>query len=405
MNFAFYIARRYLFAKKSQHVINLISGISLVGIMIGTMSMIIVLSAMNGLDLLMTSLYSSFDPDIRITPAEGKTFSPSGEQKKALEKSSFVLSFSEVLEDDVMLMYNENQHFVILKGVDDNFLKVCRIDSMLSEGVYFTSNTNPDRGILGVGAQQYLGLSNPLFTEINIYAPVKSGTLLSPENAFRRRNLTITGVFDIEEESNTKYLLTSLDYAREIFQQETGISAIEIRVNPEYTREKAAENLKQIFGDSCKIKTLEEQRESFYKVSRTEKWAIFLILSFILLISSFNIIGSLSMLIIEKQQDIVNLQSIGAGKRLISNIFLTEGWLISWLGTLGGLLLGGIICWLQIEFGWIKIAAEGNFIFEAYPVSLKISDFFLTGATVLGIGWITAWIPARIIVKKYIQNG
>ena len=405
MNFPFYIAKRYLFAKKSQHVINLISGISLIGILTGTLSMIIVLSAMNGLDLFMTSLYSSFDPDIRITPARGKVFLPEDSLKHSLSGLPSIYAFSEVLEDDVLLMHGESQHFAVLKGVDENFLKVCRIDSMIRQGRYFSGKTSVNEGIIGIGVQQFLGMVDLSDPRISIYAPIKTSGMVSPENAFRRRNIQLSGVYDIEEESNTKYLIAPLGFVREILDREEGISALEISLRAEVSPDKAAKEIRELFGEEYKVQTLKEQKETFYKVATTEKWAIFFILAFILLICSFNIIGSLSMLIIEKQQDIANLRSLGASEKLISRIFLVEGWLISWFGCLGGLLLGGIFCWLQMQFGWIKIAAKGNFIFEAYPMALKFSDFLLTLVTVLAIGWITAWIPSRILVKKYLNHG
>jgi len=403
LNFPFYIARRYLFAKKTRHAINIISGISVGGVTIGTMALIIILSAFNGLDNLVRSLFNTFDPDLKITVAEGKTFSSEQENIKKLKAHEGILYLSEVIEENALLCYGEKQYIATIKGVGDDFVKMSGIDSMVYDGEFLLKDQKNSYAIVGQGIASTLSMGLSFITPIQIYVPKRTkNVILTPDKAFNRKYIFPSGIFAIQQGFDSKYIIVPIDFARELLDYTVELSSIELKIDPSYNQDRVQEELQTLLGNEFEVKNRYEQQEFVYKIMQSEKWAIFLILTFILIIASFNIIGSLSMLIIEKKKDIETLRNLGANLKLIRKIFLLEGWMISILGAISGLILGSIICALQQQFGLVKIQGGESFVIDTYPVSMEIPDFLFVFLTVLLIGYLAAWYPVRYITRKFI---
>jgi lipoprotein-releasing system permease protein len=403
VNLSFYIARRYLFAKKSRNAINIISGISVVGVAVGTKALIAILSVFNGFDDLIKSLYNSFDPDIKITASQGKTFIPAGPQFDALRVHPGVLVFSEVLEENALLRYGDRQYIATVKGVDDNYSKVTGIDTMIVDGRYMLRDKNEVAAVVGQGIAYYLGIGLNFLNPVNIYVIRKSARVsMNPEQAIRRKFIFPSGIFSIEQEHNSKYILVPIEFARDLLEYTEEVSALEVKLDPACDRVQVQADLQSMLGDDYVIENRYEQNELFYRIMKSEKWAIFFILTFILIVASFNIIGSLTMLILDKKEDIITLKNLGASQKLMKRIFLLEGWLISILGALIGLVAGSAIAWLQAEFGIIKLHGSGSFIIDAYPVVFIAGDVLKVFLTVLLIGFLAALIPTRYISTRYL---
>ena len=402
MNLPFYIAKRYLVAKKSQNAINIISGISIAGVAVGTMALIVVLSVFNGFDSIIKSLYNSFDPEIKITIKEGKTFDPDKYPFEKIKKHTSVAYYSEVLEENALLRYGDRQHLATVKGVDGQFHKVTGIDSMIVDGDYSLWEGERPKAVVGLGVAYHLAIGLNFLNPINIYIIKRGGNIaMSPERAINRRYIFPSGMFSIEQEINSRYLLVPLSFARELLRYTTEVSAIELKLLEGVDKDLAQQEIMTILGDEFLVKNRNEQNELFYRIMKSEKWAIFFILSFILVIASFNIIGSLTMLILDKRSDIETLDSLGASVSLIKRIFLLEGWMISITGAIMGLILGSLISWLQAKFGLIKLSGSGSFIIDAYPVVFQLQDVVKVFLTVIGIGFLAAWFPVRYISRQY----
>ena len=407
MRLSVYIAKRYLFAKKSRNAINVISAISVTGVAVGTMALIIVLSVFNGLEEMVNSIFNTFDPDLKVSVATGKVFSPDQEKLLQLSELSGVKTYSLTLEENALLRYDDRQFIAVIKGVDNEFVNVTRVDSVTWDGEFrlWSIGKRPE-AVVGAGVARYLGLNVNFITPLHIYVPKRTGSInLNPEDAFIDRYISPSGVFEVEQEFDSKYVFIPIEFARELLEYDSEISSIEILTDSNEKLSNIQNSVKKIFGDNFVVKNRFELQEIFYKVMRSERLAIFIILTLILLIASFNIIGSLTMLIIEKERDIEILRSLGADNTLIRKIFIFEGWLISIIGAMAGVFMGFIICWLQQRFGIIKLNSE-SLLMEAYPVLMKIKDFIVVPVTVLLIGYWAAWYPVRSLTKKYlIQNG
>ncbi len=404
MKLSLYIAKRYLFAKKSRNAINVISAVSVAGVTVGTMALIIVLSVFNGLEKMVSSIFNTFDPEIEITAAEGKTFVADSVRLKLLSETEGVSCYSLTIEENALLKYGERQYIATIKGVDENYPLVSGIDSSMWEGEFILAADNGrPYAVPGLGVSQYLGIRVNFITPLNIYVPRKSGsTGMNAENAFNRKYIFPSGIFEVEKEYDSKYIYLPLEFARELTENDGAVSAIEIRTASPDT--KALEKkIRKIFGDGFVVKNRFEQQEIFYKVMRSERLAIFMILTLILVIASFNIIGSLTMLIIEKERDIEILKSLGADNNLIRKIFIFEGWLISIIGAAAGLILGFFVCWLQQTFGLVRLQST-SLIMDAYPVIMKLKDFIIVPATVLLIGYWAAWYPVRYLTRKFLSK-
>jgi lipoprotein-releasing system permease protein len=399
-----YIAKRYLLAKKSRNAINIISGVSVAGVAVGTMALIIILSVFNGLETMVRSIFNTFDPDIKITAAEGKTFIADTTRLKLLANVDGVSCYSLILEENALLKYGERQYIATIKGVDDNYAMVTDIDSSMWEGDFIlTSDRGRPYAIPGVGVAQYLGIRVNFIEPLNIFVPRKDGSSMNAENAFNKKYIFPSGIFQIEKEYDSKYIYIPLEFARELTEIEEGVTSIEIKFRETADPKSVQKKIKRIFDEGFLVQNRYEQQEIFYKVMRSERLAIFFILTLILTIASFNIIGSLTMLIIEKERDIEILKSLGANSDLIRKIFIFEGWLISIVGAATGVILGFVICWIQQTFGVVKLQSE-TLIMDSYPVVMKLKDFIIVPATVLLIGYWAAWYPVRFLTRKFLNK-
>jgi lipoprotein-releasing system permease protein len=404
VNLSFYIARRYLLGKKSRNAINIISSISVLGVATGTMALVIVLSVFNGFDQVVKSLFSTFDPDIRISAVEGKTFVPGDGTVDSLGQLPGVQAVSEVVEENVLLLYGDKQHIATIKGVDEAFEEVTGLDSMIYEGTMKLKDQNRPYAVVGQGVayslQVGLNFVDPLFVyTIDRKARIN---MSQPEESIRRDFIYPSGIFAIEQDYDSRYIISPIEFVRELLDYDREVSFLELKLDPVFQPEMVQHEIQATMGEGFLVKNRQQQNELFYRVMKSEKWAIFLILTFILIIASFNIIGSLSMLIIEKKKDIITLRNMGANRRLIQRIFLVEGWLISVIGSMTGLFLGTVISWIQQRFGVIKLSGSGTFIIDAYPVRIEIWDIALIWATVLLIGLLAARYPVKQISRKYL---
>lgn len=403
----FYIAKRYLVSKKSHNIINIISAISVVGVGVGTMALIVVLSVFNGFEELVKSLYNTFDPDFKIVLAEGKSFDPQQVSREKIEAIPGVISYTEVVEENVLLKHKSEQSIVSMKGVSDDFLFQNPLDSMLFDGNLILNENEMNYTIMGYLVAYNLGIK--LFDPINpiiAYVPKRTKSrLTSMDASFNRGSLTASAVFAIQQEIDSKYVIVPAAFARNLLEYDDGeVTSIEIRLQPDIEYNDIQKQIENIAGKSFIIQNRFQQQALLYKIMKSEKWAIFFILTFILIIAAFNVIGSISMLILDKRKDIAILFSIGASKKLIKQIFLTEGMFVSFFGAMGGLALGFLLCFAQIQFGLIKLGEANSFIVSHYPVKMESGDFIAVFLTVLVIGFLSAWYPVKQISSKYLSQ-
>lgn len=405
MNFSLYIAKRYLLARKSHTAINIISLISVIGVATGTMALVVVLSVFNGFDQLVRSLFNSFDPDLKITLVEGKVFSPDSAFLKQLGSINGVQAYSLILEENALLRYRDQQYIAIVKGVSENYQQVTGIDTMIVDGRFQLHKGDIPHAIVGQGVAYFLSMRLNFIDPLMIYVPKRQKSIqLNPESAFNRKFIYAAGIFAIEQDVDSKYLLVPLSFMRQLLNYTSEVSAIELKLTPTSNLPTVQQQVQQLTGSGFKVQNRLQQKELFYKIMKSEKWAIFFILSFILIVASFNIIGTLTMLIIEKSQDIKLLHALGVTRGGLRRIFLAEGMLVVSFGAIAGLALGAIICWVQIHFGLVQLNGSGSFIIDAYPVKMVASDFVLILGTVLTIGFLAAWYPVRFISNKFFLN-
>jgi lipoprotein-releasing system permease protein len=406
LSFSFYIAKRYLFAKKSHNIINIISAISLGGITVGTMALIIVLSVFNGFENLVVSLFNSFNPDIKISVAEGKIFHFSEFPYNNVKQIYGVENITGTVEENALVKYRNKQHIVTIKGVSDNFDKTSQVSKMMIDGDYELERGNLNFAVVGQGVAYNLNLSlNDFENPLTIYAPKRSkGKKLNVEEAFNNYVIMPSGIFSIQQEFDSRYLIVPLRFARELFNYTDELTFAEIKLSKDADVQAVQKEIKKIVGDKYIVKNRFEQEELLYKIMKSEKLAAFMILTFILLIAIFNVIGSLSMLIIDKKKDIAVLKSLGAEDMLIRKIFLTEGVLITLAGAVSGLALGALVCWLQLTFGFVRIPNAGSMVIDSYPVKMMILDFVFVFLIVFVIGFIASWYPVKYISRKYLQD-
>jgi len=392
-----------LIAKKSKNVINIISFVSIVGVTIGTAALIIVLSAFNGLDFLMKSMNDSFDPDLKIIPSTGKVFSLNDPKLEEVRNHEAILDIAETLEENALLKYDDQQTIATVKGVSSNFANISGVDTMMYVGDFILEHNNQPYAVVGQGVAYFLSLNINFIDPIVIFVPKRDASIsMNPERAFNRNYIFPSAVFAIQQEFDLKYVLVPLNYARELFDYENEVSALEIKLKEDKNIDHFQDEYEEILGLDYQVKNRYQMHEAFYKIMKAEKFYIYLILTFILIVASFNIIGSLTMLIIDKKEDIATLRSLGANLKTIRNIFLTEGWLITIVGAILGLLLGLLVCWIQIEFELIKLKGSASFIIDAYPVKFIWSDFAIVFLTVVSIGYFAAWYPVRYITKRFV---
>lgn len=401
MNFSFYIAKRYLLAKKSRNVINIISWISVVSIAVGSFALVVVLSAFNGLESLVQSLFESFDADIEITAEKGKTMDASQISFEQIADLEEVVNYTQVIEEVCGIKYLDNQSIATVKGVEDSFIQMSELDSMIYIGEAKLKEGNIYFAVLGYGVAHTLSLfMNNAQDHLSIFSP-KRGKRVSmlPNSGFYRKRIIPSGVFYLSPEYDNKYVLVPLEFMKDFLDYENEITAVEIKTSPGADLENLGQKIQTMLGPDFKVQNRYEFNELIYKTNKTEKWVTFLILLFILIIASFNILSSLTMLIIDKKKDIFILRSMGAGKHVIKNIFFKEGMMINFLGAFTGVFLGLLVCWLQQTVGLLKL--EGGIV-PYYPVKVDYIEVLLIFATVLTIGFLASWYPVQRFTKSRI---
>lgn len=409
MNFPFYIARRYLFSKKSTHVINIISGISVVGVAVATMALVVTLSVFNGFHDLVASLLTSFDPQIEIVPTKGKTAPADDPILTKIRNLPQVDVATESVEDQAMAIYKGRQAMIKVKGVEDNFSELSHINDILyGDGEFSLHAANLQFGVVGIRLADNLGMTADWDGQLKIYAPKREGQLdlMNPTEGFVEDSLISPGVvFSVKQARYDRdYVLTSIAFARNLFGQQGMLSQLEIRLKPGSDLDAVKAEMQKIAGSKYRVLDRMEQQADTFKIMKIEKFIAYIFLTFILAVACFNIIGSLSMLIIDKKNDVVTLRNMGASDKQIVRIFLFEGRMISAIGAILGILVGLLLCWLQQVYGLVSLGrSSGSFIVDAYPVSVHYDDIVLIFITVLAVGFASVWYPVRYFAKRLIQ--
>lgn len=409
MNFPFYIARRYLFSKKSHNAINVISGISVCGVALATLALVCTLSVFNGFQDLVSNLFTAFDPELKIVPATGKVFDGQDKAIAAIRKMPEVALVSESLEDNALVQYQGRQAMAVIKGVEDNFEKLTPIDTILfGKGELLLHDEVVDYAIPGVQLLATLGTGIRFLDPLEVYAPKRGAkvNMANPAASFTGGNLFSSGlVFAVNQEKyDGSYILTSLKFARQLFQYTTEVSAINLKMKEGTDIDAFKRKLEKHLGERFRVLDRYEQQADTFRIMKIEKFISYLFLTFILMIACFNVIGSLSMLIIDKRDDVVTLRNLGANDRQIVRIFLFEGRLISFIGAVSGIVLGVLLCWLQQTFGLISLGAAGSFIVDVYPVSVHWEDVVLIFFTVLAVGFLSVWYPVRYLSRRLLSK-
>ena len=406
MNTTFFIARRYLFAKKSHNVINIISAISAAGIAVGCAALVIILSIYNGFDDLLKGMFESYIPDVVVTPDRGKVFTPDSAAVDALMARGDVASVSEVLEETVFLKYGDRDAIVTARGVDSVYQNVTGLAQYVVQGSFELKDGEIDQMVLGSSIAQNLRLNTTFLTPLEVYFPSRTAkvSLTDPTASLRKTTLFPVGLIALEKNFDEQYVYMPIDALRRVLERTDEVSMLEIRLKPEALTAsgdipgKIQEEIAGIFGEGYNVRNKYQQNESLYKMMTYEKLAIYLILLFVVLIISCNVFGSLSMLIIEKQDDIEILRSMGADDRAINRIFTTEGWMISLLGAAAGIVLGVLVCLAQQYFHIVRL--PGNFIVSYYPVLLQWLDILVIFVSVAAIGYIMSHFVKAVRIKK-----
>ena len=409
MNCALYIARRYLFSKKSHNAINIISAISICGVALATLALVCTLSVFNGFHDLISGFFTHFDPDLKVEAIKGKTFDPDSSTLAALRALPEVEVVSLTLEDNAMVKYKGQQTMVTIKGVDDNFQALTHIEELLYGNPEFKLyDAVADYGVLGVQLMYVLGTGLDPYDPIEVYAPRRGAkvNLSNPMASFHRELLFLPGNTLCINDSRyaSSYIVTSLDFAHRLFENESAVSAIEIRLSPKASVSKGKQSIAAIMGEGYTVKDRYEQQAATFKVVEIEKFVTYLFLCFILMVACFNIISSVSMLILDKQANADTLKSLGATDNFVARIFIYEGNLIALLGAVIGLVLGIVLCLLQQEFGIIGLGAQGQFVVDAYPVRVKLVDLFLVLVSVIAVSAVSVWLPIKMLNKYFLKK-
>jgi lipoprotein-releasing system permease protein len=401
LNTSLYIAKRYLFSKKSTNAINIISGISMLGVFVGSAALIIILSVFNGFEGLVLSMYKSNTPDLKIEPAKGKTFDPQDPALSILKNNKNIAFYSEILQEKALLRYDKLQFIGKIKGVSKEFAKNNQLDSLLIQGEFILSDDFANYAVVGSTVELTLGINiYDLSRQLVIYSPNKNAqNSIIPADEFVSEVLQPVGIFQAQQEENDMVIIP-LEVARKLLGEEKNVSYIEIFVKNKDQLTSFIKEIKKEIGDNFTVKDKIQQNPLLYKILNSEKWAVYLILTFVLIIAIFNIIGSLTMLVIDKRKDIAVLNSLGAPKEMVSKIFLYEGLMIAMIGCVLGLFAGFLFCYLQLQYGFISMG-QANLLVDAYPVSIKLTDFLLVFATVFVISFIASFISSRLSIKRF----
>lgn len=409
MNFSFYIARHYLFSKKSHHAINIISAISVCGVALATMAMVCTMSVFNGFQDLVASFFTEIDPQLKLIPNEGKTMAADDPRWNEIKKLPEVEVFTRTLEDQALISLGDKQVMVTVKGVEDNFDSLTDIRSILyGDGEFILHADVLEYGVLGIQLASELGVGTAFDDPLQIYAPKKGEkiNLANPTTGFTESELYSPGVVFVVKQAkyDASYVITSLKFAQNLFGQEGYISGVELKLKPNASEEYVKKEISRIMGDGYSIMNRYEQQNDVFRIMKVEKLIAFLFLTFILLVACFNIIGSVSMLIIEKKDDVCTLRNIGAGPRQITRIFLYEGSMISGFGALFGIVVGLVLCLLQQHYGFIALGqSSGHFVVDAYPVSVHALDVVLIFFTVIIVSMVAIWYPVKYLSQRFLN--
>ncbi len=401
MNTSIYIAKRYLFSRKKMHAINIISGVSMLGVFIGSAALVIILSVYNGFEKVILNLYSNFTPELRIEPKQGKTFDPNTAYFNALHRDPKLFSFTEELEEKALIRYGQTGQFIgTVMGVSDEFLKNQQLDSTIEKGSFTLKDKDNFYAVIGATVQGKLSVNiHDQLSPLQVYSPRRDASnSADPLSAFEVKYIYPSGIFNIQQDFNG-LVITPIEFVRGLLNEPKNISAIYLNYKKGTDLKAVQEDLEDKVGGRFTIKNRYQQNADLYKTLNYERWSIFMILTFVLIIAIFNIIGSLTMLVIDKQKDIAILTSLGANKRLIQGIFFFEGMMISFIGCIAGMVVGLIFCILQEQFGFIRFGDNLTAI-DAYPIALKFTDFILVFLTVTGIAAIASGISARLSIKR-----
>jgi len=374
------------------------------GVIVGTMAIIIVVSVMNGFTVLLEEFYSDFDPDLKITPAEGKMFNPERIKTDEIKALEDVVSYAEIIEEIAMLKYGKQQYFAQVKGVPENYADYTHIDKHIRDGAYYFEKDGINYTVMGQGVANHLQAGVSFLDPIHIYFP-KKGKNVSLKRPFNTGYVYPSATFSILEDIDAHYILVSDKYAAKLFDSGNKISAIELDLNDEADAKQLQNTIQKVVGEGFHVKNKEQQRDLIYKTMKSEKTWVFIILVFILLLASGNMIGNLTMLYIDKKEDISILRSMGLSMKNINRIFLYEGWLISFVGGVVGTILGIFTCWLQATFGLIKLpGANSTFIISAYPVQIIFTDILLAFLAIMIIGFLASWYPVKFMSQKQLSK-
>lgn len=410
MNFPFYIARRYLFSKKTTNAINVISGISVVGVAVATMALVVTLSVFNGFHDLVASFFTSFDPQLKVTPVHGKSVRADDPVLTKIRQLKQVDIATDCLEDQALAVFGGKQAMVTLKGVADNFDQLTHINEiLLGDGEFELHAADMHYGILGIRLAESLGTGYTYEYPMTIYAPRRQGQLnmADPTSGFREDELYSPGVlFCVRQAKYDKnYIITSLEFTRNLFEQEGMVTSLELRLKPGSDFDGTKALIQKIAGDRFYVRDRFEQQDDTFKIMKIEKFIAYIFLTFILVVACFNIIGALSMLIIDKKDDVVTLRNLGASDKQITRIFLFEGRLIAAIGAIIGILIGLLLCWLQQRFGIVALgSSSGSFIINAYPISVHPEDIILIFITVILVGWLAVWYPVQYFSQRLLNQ-
>ena len=412
MNFSFKIAKRYIVSKKSQNIINIVSFITMVGVVVAVMSIICVLSVLNGFTKMIENSFGAFEPELQIQPAEGKVFKSDSIPLQCILTLDGVIDISESLQENALLRYSDRQKIVFFKGVSDNFDKLSQIDSLLVDGSFDLGHEDVPQAILSGVIAYELGVRPGYISPVEIYVPKREGNvnMMNPAGAYNQSQFFVSGVFSVNmEEYDTQMIILPIATARKLLNYTTEVSALEIYVTQQTNVKKLQQEIQKIVGDKYLVKDRYEIHKDLYKMLKMEKWVIFMILFLIVAIAVFNIVGALTMIIIEKKQDIKTLKYLGASNKMIYKIFMFEGLGLVILGEFLGIILGVAICIIQEKFGIIKLASESNMqIFNYYPVEVQVLDVFVVFTTIAAIGFVAVLYPLRNLKAKlntdYLRN-
>ena len=409
MNFPFFIARRYLFSKKSTNVINVISGISVIGVAVATMALVVTLSVFNGFSDLVASLFTAFDPQIEITPCDGKTVAADDSTLTVIRELPEVEVSTECVEDMALVAFHGRQAVVTLKGVDDNFDQLTHIREILyGDGTFELHAADLSYGILGIGLAERLGTGYRFNEPLMVYAPRREGQLAmgDPADGFISDELYSPGVlFSVmQAKYDRNYVIAPIAFARQLFDQQGMVSSLELRLKSGSNFDAVKRKIEEIASGRFYVKDRYEQQDDTFRIMKIEKLMAYIFLTFILVVACFNIIGSLSMLIVDKRDDVVTLRNLGATEKQITQVFLFEGRLISMMGAVIGIAVGLLLCWMQQTFGIIALGSSaGSFIVDSYPVSVHPTDVILVFFTVVVVGFLSVWYPVRYFSRRLLK--